>query len=145
MACLLGRPIEKVTISPANLQTGGVRLGACKIQKGRSKPTKDWIEDECLILLAGMVAESKFTGKYSQRGASSDLSSVRRLLADRARNERQLEKLERRMLDKAEYLLNEPAQEKAIELIAQELIEKESISGRAVKHFLNQATQQFPD
>jgi len=63
MAVIVGRPIQKVTVAPANLQTGGVRLGAVKFQKGRSKSTNDWLEDEVLILLAGMVAESKFTGQ----------------------------------------------------------------------------------
>jgi hypothetical protein len=56
MAVSLGRPIEKVTISPARLQTGGSRLGICKIQKGRTKPSNDQLEDDVLILLAGMVA-----------------------------------------------------------------------------------------
>lgn len=145
MACLVGRPIQNVTISPAKIQTGGVRLGAVKIQKGRRKSSNDWLEDEVLILFAGMVAESKFTGRYCERGASSDLAAIRRLLSSRARNEKQLEKLERRMLNKTEYVLDELANEKAVESIAKELIEKETISGRAVRHFLNQAKQQFPD
>ena len=44
MAVSLGRPIEKVTIAPSKSQIGamtsGLRLGVCKIQKGRTKPTK---------------------------------------------------------------------------------------------------------
>ena len=34
MGMTLGRPIQKVTILPGQLPTGGVRLGACKIRKG---------------------------------------------------------------------------------------------------------------
>lgn len=142
MALMLGRPIEKVTITPAKLQTGGQRLGACKIQKGRSKPTKDSVEDDVLILLAGMVAESHFTGRYSPAGAKSDLSMVERVLANRARNQKQLEKLVRRSLDKAEHLLGDAVAAQAIELIANEVLANETISGRAVRHLYQMAEQQ---
>lgn len=144
MAIIVGRPIQKVTISAANMATGGVRLGACKIQKGRSKPTKDWLEDEALIFFAGMVAESHFTGQYCEQGAGQDLRIVRKLLSrTRAASQRQLEKLERRLLDKTEYLLAEEQHSKAIQLVASELIEKSTISGRAVAHLFNQAVSQF--
>lgn len=139
MAALVGRPIQKVTITPANLQTGGVRLGAVKIQKGRAKSSRDPLEDEVLILLAGMVAEARFTENYCRRGAASDLRSVRRLLETRANSDRQLEKLEQRMLNKAEHLLHEPENIAAIESVANELVSKQSISGRAVVHLLKQA------
>ena len=142
MAVLVGRPIQKVTIAAANMQTGGVRLGAVKIQKGRSKSSSDPLEDEVLILLAGMVAEARFTDAYCRKGAGHDLRSVRRLLSTRANSERQLEKLERRMLDKTEHLLNEPQHIAAVEHVAKELLEKRTISGRAVKHLVEQASQQ---
>ncbi|MEO8497083.1 MAG: cell division protein FtsH [Planctomycetota bacterium] len=142
MALTLGRPIHKVTIEPAQLQTGGSRLGACKIQKGRSKTSKDWLEDEDLILFAGMVAESHFTSQYCVQGAAQDLRAARRLLANRATSESQLERLTRRLLDKTEHLLGDEGHAKAIELIAQELLQKETISGRAVRHLFQQAMQQ---
>jgi len=56
--------------------TTGLRLGTCKIQKGRNKPTKDWLEDEVMILYAGMVAESGFTKQYCEIGAAQDLREV---------------------------------------------------------------------
>lgn len=140
MALLLGRPIERVTISPAQLQTGGRRLGACKVQKGRSKASQDGLEDEVLILLAGMVAESYFTHRYCLAGATQDLQAVKRLLANRAPRERQLERLTRRMLDKTEHLLSVSVNRKAIVLIAGELMKKETISGRAVRHLFQEAS-----
>jgi len=142
MALALGRPIQKVTIAPAQLQTGGGRLGVCKIQKGRFKGSKDWLEDDVLILLAGMVAESHFTSRYCPRGAAQDLRAARRLLANRASTERQLERLERRLIDKTEHMLGDEGRAKAIELIAQELLQRETISGRAVRHLFQQATQE---
>ncbi len=141
MALTLGRPIHKVTISPAQLQTGGSRLGACKIDKGRFKGSKDWLEDDVLILFAGMVAESHFTGQYCEQGAAQDLRAAKRLLANRANSERQLERLESRLLDKAEHLLGDRSHARAIELIAQELLQKETISGRSVRHLFQQAVQ----
>ena len=142
VAAIVGRPIQKVTVAPANMQTGGVRLGAVKFQKGRSKSTNDWLEDEVLILLAGMVAESKFTGQYCESGARQDLRVARNLMDKRAATERQMEKLERRLVDKVEHLLEQPHHVSALKMIVDELIEKRTIKGRTVKHFLNMASQQ---
>ena len=142
VATILGRPIQKVTITPANLQTGGVRLGAVKFQKGRAMSTNDWLEDEVLILFAGMVAESKYTGQYCEDGARHDLIAARRLLVQRAATERQMEKLQRCLLDKVEHLLEQPRHVAALKMIVDELMEKQTIKGRTVKHFLNMALQQ---
>ena len=147
MAVSLGRPIEKVTISPSKSPIGamnsGLRLGVCKIQKGRSKPTKDLLEDEVMILYAGMVAESGFTKQYCEIGAAQDLRQARRLLErSRTKTQRQLEKLEQRLLDKTEHALNDKVHLAAIELVAKELLEKKTISGRAVEHFFKMAQQQ---
>lgn len=141
MAVSLGRSIEKVTISPARLQTGGSRLGICKIQKGRSKRSNDRLEEDVMILLAGMVAESRITGRYCPDGAAQDLAFVEQLLSTRASNERQLERLTRRILDKTEHILSEESHAQAIKLVAEELVSKVTISGRAVRHFFQQATQ----
>jgi ATP-dependent Zn protease len=141
MAISVGREIQKITISPANLQTGGIRLGACQMKKGRRKSTKDWLEDDVLVLLAGMVAESHFTGKFCQRGAGQDLRAARRLIETRAASERQSEKLERRLLDKAQYLLAADNYAIAVKKIANELIANLTISGRAAHHLFNQSVK----
>jgi hypothetical protein len=60
----------------------------------------------------------------------------------RAATERQMEKLERRLVDKVEYLLEQPHHVSALKMIVDELIEKRTIKGRTVKHFLNMASQQ---
>ncbi len=140
MAVTLGRPVHKVSIAPGQMLVG-VRLGVCEIRKGRSKPSKDALEDEVLILLAGMVAESQFTGSYSRDGAAQDLLAVRRLLSQtRAVNQRQLERLEQRLLDKTEHLLGDMAAAQAIAAIATDLLSRTTISGRAVRHWVEQAT-----
>lgn len=141
MALSVGRPVEKVTIIAAALQTGGSRLGACKVQKGRSKASKDALEDEAMILLAGMVAESHFTRKFSPGGAAQDLRMAQRLLSDRAGSERQLERLLTRVLKKTEHVLAESVNVDAIASIATELYEKETISGRAVRQLMQEAEQ----
>ncbi len=142
MAVSLGRSIHKATIVSAKLQTGGVRLGAVKMDQGRSKASQDWLEDEVLILFAGMVAEAHFTGSYCPKGAASDLRAIESLLSTRANTERQFEKLHRRLLDKTEYILSDEVHEKAIASVAEQLLEHETIKGRLVKHFLNQAIDQ---
>jgi len=143
MAVSVGRSIQKVTIAPGKLSTGGMRLGICEIQKGRAKASRDSLEDDVLILLAGMVAEARFTGQYCPRGAAQDLQAARRLLATRAGRERQVERLERRLLDKTEHLLNDPAHVAAMESVVAELVQKTTISGRAVRHFFSQASAQY--
>lgn len=142
MAISLGRNLQKATIAPAQITANSRRLGAVKFQKGRSKSSNDLLEDEVLILLAGMVAQSHVTGHYCQRGAASDLRTVSRLLESRANTEKQFEKLYRRMLEKTEYLLSDDIHRPAVQSVAQALLEKESISGRLVRHFLNQARDQ---
>ena len=86
-----------------------------------------------------MVAESQFTGKYCERGAAEDLRLIARLLEDRVSTQKQFDRLHRRLLDKTEHELSDEVNANAIELIAKELIEKETISGRAVRHFYGQA------
>ena len=139
MAFVLARPVEKVTIIPSQMHSGGSRLGACKIQKGRFKASQDPLEDEVLILLAGMVAERHITQKYCTAGATQDLLNVQRLLSRRATSEKQLQRLAQRLLDKTEHVLSNVVYARAIQLIAAELIQKETISGRAVRHFVEQA------
>lgn len=142
MALLLGRDVHKVTVVPGKLH-GGVRLGACEMRKGRGRSSKDALEDEVLILLAGMVAEAQLTDSYCHLGAQQDLLAVRRLLSlDRAHNARQLERLEQRLIDKAEHLLSDAAASMAIRSIAGQLVEHSTLSGRAVRHWLAQAQQQ---
>ena len=142
MAISLGRNIQKATIVPAQMTANSKRLGAVKMQKGRSKSSNDVLEDEVLILFAGMVAESQRTGQYCERGAASDLRAIGRILETRARTEKQFEKLHRRLLEKTEHILGDEVHQKAIHWVAESLIEKESISGRLVKHFINQAESQ---
>ncbi len=140
MAFSLGRVVSKVSIKPGQSAIGQSNLGTCALGKGRSKATKDQLEDEVLILFAGMVAESHFTGQYNEQGAKQDLSTAYRMLEQRANNEKQLDRTRKRLLDKTDHILSEDGHAKAIELIADELIAKETVSGRAVRHFFKQAT-----
>jgi ATP-dependent Zn protease len=142
MAISLGRNIQIATILPAQMTVNSRRLGAVKLQKGRSKSSRDPLEDEVLILFAGMVAESHVTGKYCQQGAASDLRAVGRLLQTRVNTEKQFEKLQRRLLEKTEHLLSDNIHRPAVEAVAKSLLEKQSISGRLVRHYLNQAQDQ---
>ncbi|TWU02361.1 cell division protein FtsH [Stieleria varia] len=139
MALSLGRLIQKITIEPSKTATGISRLGLCEFRKGRSKASKTLLDDQVLILFAGMVAEARFTGEYCQAGAAQDLREIRNLLANRASNERQLEKLQRRMLEKTEHLLFDETLVRAIESIALELMQKTTISGRAARHLFEHA------
>ncbi|MGL4460522.1 MAG: cell division protein FtsH, partial [Planctomycetia bacterium] len=135
VALALGRTVDRVSIKANHL-----RLGWCLFGKGSFKPTKDLIETEILVLLAGLAAEARHTGRYSWGGADRDLRDVRAMTKLRAGGAgKQVERLERRMLDKTEHLLDDPAVWRAVEKIAAELIEKTTISGRAARHLFDRA------
>ncbi len=129
VAMSLGRPIHRVSVLP-NRQ----HLGVCEFRKGVFRPTKDWLEEEILISLGGIAAEARRTGHYAWANAGRDLRYVRRLSIQRA-GERQAERLERRLLAKAENLLADEELWAAVEQIAGELVRLGVVSGRAAKHF----------
>jgi len=137
LALALGRPVQRVSIL-ANQQ----RLGHCEIRKGSFRPSKDTLETEILILLGGLAAEARHTGRYGWEAATKDLLDVRSLTQRRAGSARQVERLERRMLDKTEHILDQPGVWTAVERIAEELLRCTTISGRAARHFFDQATAQ---
>lgn len=132
MALLMGRTIHKVTAVANQL-----RLGQVEFKKGAAKNSDDWIEAEMMIALAGPLAEARFTGVFNEPGARRDLRSVRKYSLDRV-GERQAERYERRIISKTEYHLAESGIWKAVEMIAQELLAKGQISGRAARHLFDQ-------
>lgn len=132
-ALALDRPVVKVSIRPDR-----DRLGICFFGKAVIRPTQDWLEREVLIALAGMAAEARRTGAYDLAGAARDLRYARTLALRRAGNERQAERLERRLLAKAEHLLDQPAHWPAVERIAAELLGAGEISGRQARHLFDE-------
>lgn len=133
-ALALGRPVQCVTIVATR-----ERLGTCAFGKAPSRPSEDWLEREILIALAGLAAEARCTGVYSWDGASQDRRSIQRLALQRAGSSRQAERLERRLLAKAEHLLAQEGNWKAVERIAVELLKAGTLSGRAARHFYEEA------
>jgi hypothetical protein len=112
------------------------------MHKGKARGSQDFLEDEVMILLAGMVAESQITGQYCQQGAAQDLRFVRRMLQTRSDGERQIQRLEKRLLSKTEHHLLDSQTWRAVEVIAAELIKSQTISGRAVKHLYDQTIRE---
>ena len=106
-ALALGRPVQRVSILPNR-----ERLGHCEFGKGVFRPSEDWLEREILIALGGLAAEARYTGAYAWNRA---------------------ERLERRLLAKAEHLLSQEHHWRAVELIAAELLRQGAISGRAAR------------
>src|SRR5437763_7315237 len=128
VALSLGRPIQRVSILPDS-----ARLGQCEFGKAVFRPSEDWLEREILIALGGLAAEARLTGDYAWDAADRDRQYVRQLAVQRA-GERQAERLERRLLSKAEHLLAQEGHWRAVELIAAELLRRGDISGRTATH-----------
>ena len=135
VALALGRPVHFVSILPDR-----INLGLCEFQKGVFRPSEDWLEREILISLGGIAAEARHTGEYAWDGAARDEQYVRRLAILRA-GERQAERLQRRLLAKAENLLSKEGHWQAVELIAAELLRRGQISGRTARHLFEQASK----
>ena len=136
-ALALDRPVVKVSIQPDR-----DRLGICFYGKAVFRPSEDWLEREVLLALAGMAAEARHTGTYDRAGAARDLRYAHRLAVQRAGNERQAERLERRLLAKAEHLLQREVNWRAVERIAAALIEQKEISGRQARHLYEECLRQ---
>lgn len=141
MALAFGCSVNKVTIVPGRSWLGQHRLGVCELQKGRSANARNLLDDEIVILFAGMVAEAHFTGRYCEVGAAEDLRTIRRLLCRRVGSDKQNGRLQRRLLARTENLLDDEATALAVKMVATELVKKQTISGRAVRHFYQQAMQ----
>jgi ATP-dependent Zn protease len=135
IALALGRGVHQVSILPER-----ELLGLCEFRKGSYRPSADWLESEILIALGGIAAEARHTGEYAWDAAARDQQYVHRLAVERA-GEARAEKLERRLLAKVDHLLAKDEHWRAVELMADELMKRGTISGRAAKHFFELAAK----
>ena len=131
----LGRPVQCVSILPNR-----EHLGVCEFGKAVFRPSEDWLEQEILIALGGIAAEARHTGNYAWDSAARDQKVVHRLAVQRA-GERRAERLQRRLLAKAEHLLDGEGCWQAVELIALELLRLGEISGRTARHLYDRACE----
>ncbi len=134
VAFVLGRPVHEVSI-----RARGRFAGICKFQKGKGRPTDDWVDREMQISLAGIAAEIRHLGKADARGAQDDLRRSLDLATERSGHADRAERLMRRMLDRTLHLLDQPGHWPAVLLMMSQLIEKETISGRAVRHLVEES------
>jgi len=137
IAIVVGRTVNKVSIIP-----GGNKLGVCKMSKGRKKASQDALEADLLILLAGIAAEGRKSGRYNMQGASQDLRDAEKLALMRAGNPKQAGKVLKRTLDKVHNLFDQPATWNATKSIAEALLKSDSISGREADHLYRLAVEQ---
>lgn len=135
LALALGRPVQHVSILP-NQEF----LGLCEYGKSVFRPSEDWLEREILVALGGVAAQARLTNYHDWEGAARDEEYVRKLCVRRA-GERRAERLQRRLLAKTEHLLAQPANWRAVELIAAELLRCGTLSGRAVRHLFDRGSQ----
>lgn len=136
VAFVLGRPVQEVSI-----RARGRFAGVCKFQKGKGRPTDDWLDREIQIMLAGIAAEVRRLGKADLRGAQDDLRRSMELASQRAGCSARGERLLKRILDRTQHLLDQPGHWRAVEILTALLVEKETISGRTVRHVVEQETQ----
>lgn len=136
MALIFDRPVARVSVRP-NREL----LGVCHYGKSVYRPSEDWLEREILIALGGIAAEARFTGVYDWDAAGHDQIYVERLVVERA-GARRAERLQRRLLARAEHLIGQEPHWQAVEQIAAELLKHGEISGRAARHFFERCRDQ---
>jgi ATP-dependent Zn protease len=134
LALVLGQPVQRVSVQPNR-----DHLGRCEFAKGVFRPSEDWLEREILIALGGIAAEARHTGEYAWDQAGRDQQYVQRLAVQRA-GPRQAERLQRRLLAKAEHLLAREDLWLAVQRIAAELLRRGTISGRTARHLFEEAS-----
>ena len=84
--------------------------------------------------------DARGKGLAGNRGLDFARRCCRRALTlSRAGSDHQAERLERRYLEKVELLLNAPENWLAVELLAADLIQRRTISGRAARYHVEQA------
>src|SRR5262249_47217749 len=133
----LGAPVGCVSVVPSRHF-----LGACEFGKAVFRPTEDWLEREMLIALAGLAAETRYGGDDAWDGAVRDRDYAGDLALQRAGNARKAQRLLRRMLSKAEHLLAQEENWRAVERMAAELLRVGEISGRAARHIYEQSCRE---
>jgi ATP-dependent Zn protease len=133
IAVLLGRPVEKVSVVRNSL-----RLGVCQMSKRKGAPIQDEIETQALIQFAGLISEAKWTGKFNWAGAQQDLIQIRQLARYRGASEKQVERLQRRWMDKTDYMLSDNQTWSLVEKLARELVGRKTVSGRFVANLVEQ-------
>ena len=130
----LGRPVASVSIRPDHQF-----LGLCTFGKAVFRPSEDWVEREILIALAGLAAEARHSGEYAWDAAGKDWQAAEGLAIERAGDAKKAQRLLRRLLGKAEHLRTQDENWRAVERIAKELLRVDEISGRAARHFYEEA------
>ncbi len=133
IALAFGRSIVKISIVRNTLRLGQVQIG-----NSRNRTANDFLDQEVMILLAGLASEARYTGFYNWAGADQDLMAVKRIVRNRVATEKQMDRLQQRLLDKTEYSLDLPGHWEAVEKIVQQLIQHRSISGRAARHIFEE-------
>jgi hypothetical protein len=108
------------------------------MSKRKGAPIQDEIETQALIQFAGLISEAKWTGKFNWAGAQQDLIQIRQLARYRGASEKQVERLQRRWMDKTDYMLSDNQTWSLVEKLARELVGRKTVSGRFVANLVEQ-------
>lgn len=86
-------------------------------------------ENEVVVLLSGILAEAKRTGRYNWLGAAGDLEQADRLLIPICSTPHQQVDRRRRLEKRAQQIIDQRATWRAVESVAAELVNRSRLSG----------------
>lgn len=138
----LGRRFGRVTIKPDLLT-----LGQCRILKDPRFTLQDhrepafWklVEDRIVISLAGPIAEAKFRGRPNRAAAEGDMQIVEKLLWNRTMDASQHKRCLAWLKVVAGELLDDCWNWAMVEVLAKNLLVRQTLSGREVVALLRGA------
>lgn len=140
VAVRLGVKVRSVHIIP-----DGDTAGACL---GRPFPEwfspdielnakgQDLLDREVMVLLAGAKAAKRFTGRYNHGGAASDYRAAAKLALYRCSSERTATKYLDWLGSAVDDMLGFAFNWRAVELVAAALLDRRSLSGRALPRII---------
>jgi hypothetical protein len=132
----LGRGLGSLEIVADNDKN---QLGCCRITPvpkwfhpdiAMGARSQAWLEREIVVLLAGLAAEAKFTGRRNWRAAASDLNAALDLACCAAGYGEGPRKYLDWLYFKAESVLAQSWHWRAVQYTAAELLQRRRISGR---------------
>jgi hypothetical protein len=146
MAFELQRAVRQISIVPSADAEGFVRPGkrppSFHPDYNTDNKTRDWVEREVLISLAGCAADSKYRGRTIRAGGADDYNKAISMAAYLTPELRETIAYVEWLRIKAENMIAFPPNWSAVQAIAAELLDRKTISGRRARQIYAAAQEQ---
>ena len=151
VALLLGMRLRSVTIL-FDEEHHNKGLCSCEPEKGLDRvdewplPRREaWANRRITFVIAGPIAEKRFTNRTNRAGSSADFDEAVRIAEKVSLSDREAERQIDWLWERANNLLAVKETWKAVEEVAAALLAQQTLTGRAVKKIVRQTHHAFWD